>query len=92
MSYKDHFRIALDAEPERLHFAAHSHHLWPDVSFEAQKRCWMDAARLADRKWGMIFGEMQPRLQAKVAAILDLGRSDTLAFGPNTHGLSLIHI
>ncbi len=89
MSYKDHFRIALDADPERLHFAAHSHHLWPDVSFEAQKHCWMDAARLADRKWGMIFGELIPRLQAKIAGILDLDRSDTLAFGPNTHSFIL---
>ncbi len=89
MSYKDHFRIALDADPDRLHFAAHSHHLWPDVSFGAQKQCWMDAARLADRKWGMIFGEMMPRLQAKIAGVLDLGRSDSLAFGPNTHGFIL---
>ena len=89
MSYKDHFRIALEADPDRLHFAAHSHHLWPDVSFEAQKQCWMDAARLADRKWGMIFGEMMPRLRKKVAGILDLGDPSTLAFGPNTHSFIL---
>ena len=89
MNYKDHFRIALEADPDRLHFAAHSHHLWPDVSFEAQKQCWMDAARLADRKWGMIFGEMMPRLQKKVAGILDLGDPSTLAFGPNTHSFIL---
>lgn len=86
MSFKEHFRLALEADPDRLHFAAHSHHLWPDVSFEAQKQCWMDAARLADRKWAMIFGEMVPRLQAKIARIVDLGGHDTLAFGPNTHG------
>ncbi len=86
MNFKQHFSIALEADPDRLHFAAHSHHLWPDVSFEAQKQCWMDAARLADRKWGMIFGELMPRLQAKVAGILDLGEPSSLAFGPNTHG------
>ena len=86
MNLKQHFSIALEADPDRLHFAAHSHHLWPDVSFEAQKQCWMDAARLADRKWGMIFGEVIPRLQAKVAGILDLGEPSSLAFGPNTHG------
>ena len=89
MSYKDQFRIALDADPDRLHFAAHSHHLWPDVSFEAQKQCWLDAARLADRKWGMIFGEMMPQLQAKIAGILDLGDPSALTFGPNTHSFIL---
>ena len=50
MSYKAHFRRFLEAYPGRLHFAAHSHHLWPDVTFVAQTRCWLDAARLADRK------------------------------------------
>lgn len=89
MSLKEHFRIALDADPDRLHFAAHSHHLWPDVSFEAHKQCWLDAARLADRKWEMIFGELVPGLQAKIAGILDLREPASLAFGPNTHGFIL---
>ena len=26
--------------------AAHSHHLWPDVTFEAQMAAWQDAAAL----------------------------------------------
>jgi len=49
----------------------------------------MDAARLADRKWGMIFGELMPRLQAKIAGVLDLSHAETLTFGPNTHGFIL---
>ena len=32
--------------PEQLHFAAHSHHFWPDVTREAQLRCWDDACLL----------------------------------------------
>ncbi len=32
-------------DPERLHLAAHSHHLWPDASFDGQVECWDDAAR-----------------------------------------------
>ena len=47
MNLKPHFSRFLQSDPDRLHFAAHSHHPWPDVSFEAQKRCWLDAARLA---------------------------------------------
>ena len=46
--------------PERLHLAAHSHHLWPDVTRDAMLACWDDAARLLDHKWDRIFGEVLP--------------------------------
>ena len=84
--FKKHFRRFLEADPGRLHFAAHSHHLWPDVTFEAQQQCWLDAARLADRKWEMIFAEVYPAAQRHVARILNLGRPEDIVFGPNTHG------
>ena len=45
------------ADPGRLHFAAHSHHLWPDASYDGQVACWEDAARLADRKWDRVIRE-----------------------------------
>ena len=35
---------ALGADPDRLHFAAHSHHLWPDATRAAADRAWLDAA------------------------------------------------
>ena len=89
MSLKAHFSRFLAADPERLHFAAHSHHLWPDVTFEAQQRCWDDAARLADRKWETVFGEVYPAAQGHVARTLGLSRPETIAFGPNTHGFVL---
>ena len=46
MSFKPLFARALGAAPGRLHFAAHSHHLWPDASREGQIECWDDAAAL----------------------------------------------
>ena len=49
MSYKRLFSRSLQAAPDRLHMAAHSHHLWPDISRDAQIEAWDDAARLADR-------------------------------------------
>lgn len=48
MSLKPHFRRFLEAQPARLHFAAHSHHPWPDVTFEAQQQAWLDAATHQD--------------------------------------------
>jgi selenocysteine lyase/cysteine desulfurase len=87
LSYKAHFRRFLDADPARLHFAAHSHHLWPDVTFAAQERCWRDAARLADRKWEHVFGAVIPSVQRGVARLLNLNRPEDIVFAPNTHSL-----
>ena len=87
MSYKAHFRRFLDADPGRLHFAAHSHHLWPDVTLAAQERCWRDAARLADRKWEHVFGAVIPSVQRGVARLLNLSRPEDIVFAPNTHSL-----
>jgi len=89
VSYKPLFRCFLEADPERLHFAAHSHHLWPDVTREAQIRCWDDAARLVDGKWSHIFAKIYPAAQRHVAAILKLPEPRSIVFGPNTHGFLL---
>lgn len=48
MSYKHLFQRALAAAPDRLRFAAHSHHLWPDASYLGQLAAWDDAALDAD--------------------------------------------
>ncbi len=89
MKLKGHFSRFLEADPGRLHFAAHSHHLWPDVSFAAQEACWQDAARHADRKWDKIFREVYPAAQGHVARVLGLDDPKTVAFGPNSHGFLL---
>lgn len=86
-SYKHLFSRALAAAPERIHFAAHSHHLWPDASYEGHMQAWDDAATLADRKWEKIFGEVIPRAQANIAAELRLPDPRTIGFAPNTHEL-----
>lgn len=84
---KSHFRRFLDAEKGRLHFAAHSHHPWPDVTFEAQQQAWLDAARWADEKWEHLFGALIPEVQRQVAAELRLPSPGSLVFAPNTHEL-----
>lgn len=86
-SLKPHFSRFLGAHPQRLHFAAHSHHPWPDVSFDAHQQAWLDAARLADQKWGPVFDEVVPRARAAVARTLNLPDPSTIAFAPSTHEL-----
>ncbi|NBW10234.1 MAG: aminotransferase class V-fold PLP-dependent enzyme [Caulobacteraceae bacterium] len=85
MSFKPLFSRALSLDPERLHFAAHSHHLWPDASFDGQVRAWEEANRFADRKWDLVFGEVVPEAQRHIAAELNLPSPDTVVFAPNTH-------
>jgi selenocysteine lyase/cysteine desulfurase len=87
LSFKPLFSRSLSADPERLHFAAHSHHLWPDASFEGQMAAWDDAARLADRKWDRVMDEVWPDAQAHVARELGMGMPDAVVFAPNTHEL-----
>ena len=86
MSYKQHFSRFLSAAP-RLHAAAHSHHPWPDVTFDAHQQAWLDAARLHDDKWDLIFETVLPEAQRHVALRLNLSDPTTIAFAPNTHEL-----
>jgi selenocysteine lyase/cysteine desulfurase len=85
VSFKPLFSKSLGAAPRRLHFAAHSHHLWPDASFAGQVECWDDAARLADLKWDRVMGEVWPEAQRHVAAELGSGDPSAIVFASNTH-------
>lgn len=85
MGHKALFSRFLAARPGRLHFCAHSHHPWPDASFEAHQRAWLDAAELVDGKWDRIFGEVMPQAQAHLARLLRLPDPGTVTFAPSTH-------
>jgi selenocysteine lyase/cysteine desulfurase len=87
LTYKHLFNRALAAAPDRLHFAAHSHHLWPDASFDGQMAVWEDAASLADHKWEKVMGPVWAEAQEHVARELSLPDPATIAFSPNTHDL-----
>lgn len=82
---KAHYRRFLEARPGRLHFAAHSHHPWPDVTRVAVVQAWDDAARLADHKWEHVFGEVVPKAQAHLAGLLGTSAPGQIAFAGNTH-------
>ena len=85
MSFKALFSRSLGANPGRLHFAAHSHHLWPDASFDGQVHAWNDAAALADLKWDKVMGAVWPEAQRRVADEIGSGMPDAIVFSSNTH-------
>lgn len=83
--HKQLYSKFLGADPERLHFAAHSHHPWPDVTRQAQLQYWDDAAKFMDHKWEHIFGHVIPQAQRYIAKILDVQNPECICFAPNTH-------
>ena len=81
-----HFSRFFAANPGWLHFAAHSHHPWPDATESAHARYWADSATLADRKWGeRVMAQVIPAAQDHVARLLSLSDARQVAFAPNTH-------
>jgi kynureninase len=89
LDVRAHFSRFRAGRPGWLHFAAHSHHWWPDVTFEAQQQAWLDAAAQADDKWDGVFGQVWPEAQRHVARELGLANGAQVVFAGNTHELLL---
>jgi selenocysteine lyase/cysteine desulfurase len=89
VSYKRLFSRAIAANPERLHFAAHSHHLWPDANYDGHMEAWEVAARRADTKWDEVMGPVWDEGQAHTARELGLPDPATITFSANTHDFIL---
>jgi selenocysteine lyase/cysteine desulfurase len=70
-----------------LHFAAHSHHYWPDVTREATLEAWDHAATTTDLKWKKIMSEVFPKTQRHIAKLINFSRPEDIALAPNTHDL-----
>src|SRR6266511_3740299 len=76
--YYSRFRVS-----ERLLLTGHSHQAWPDVSFDAQQRAWLDAAELVDDKWARA-ADQAVRVQAGFRLLLNDADGD-IALAQNTH-------
>lgn len=85
---KKYYSQFLKGHEGKLHFAAHSHHFWPDVTRQAQLQYWDDCARMSDEKWDYIFTHVFPKTQKHIAKILNLKDADQIVIAPNTHELS----
>lgn len=88
LDLKQHYSRFLKGHEGKLHFAAHSHHFWPDVSREAHLQYWDDCALVSDEKWEKVFGQVIPKTQQHIAELLNLKHPEQIAFAPNTHELA----
>ncbi len=77
----------LSTQANKLHFAAHSHHFWPDVSREGHLQAWEDASLMNDSKWEKIFSDVIPRFQKHLARMINIQDHTMIALAPNTHDL-----
>jgi selenocysteine lyase/cysteine desulfurase len=85
---KQYYSRFLKGHEGKLHFAAHSHHFWPDVSRDGHMAYWDDCAAHSDDKWSKIFSETIPKTQKHIAKILNLKDHEQIVLAPNTHELS----
>lgn len=84
-SFKHLYNLSFQDKGDYLHFAAHSHHPWPDCTFDAHKEYWKDSAKHLDGKWTHIFTNILPKTQKNIADILNLSHPEMIAIAPNTH-------
>ncbi len=87
INFQKYYSKSLAGHSGYYHFAAHSHHLWPDTSLDAQIEAWNDGAKFSDKKWDKIFSEVIPDVQGLIADILKLKHPERIVFAPNTHEL-----
>lgn len=85
--YKKYYQNFLSQNLGVQHYAAHSHHYWPDVTREAIIQHWDDSARLVDDKWSYFFENKIPQTQRLIADILKISHPEQIVFAPNTHEL-----
>lgn len=86
--FKKYFQKFLNQNEGKLHFAAHSHHYWPDITREAQLRYWDDSAKYVDQKWEYFFSHEFRELQSRISKVLNTSNPNQITFAPNTHELA----
>lgn len=86
-NYQHLYTRFLQAHPGVQHFACHSHHYWPDATFEAHMQFWQDSCRYVDEKWDYFFSHKIPQAQRLICENLNLSRPEQIVFAPNTHEL-----
>lgn len=86
--HKKYYSRFLNGHEGKLHFAAHSHHFWPDVTREAQLEYWDDCAKASDEKWNKVFSIVVPKTQTHIANILNIKDKNQIVLAPNTHELT----
>lgn len=71
-------------KPGRLHFAAHSHHPWPDATEAAALQYWSDSAEYLDSKWSLVFGKVIKESRHNLGRLMNIKRTEHFIEGGST--------
>ncbi len=82
---KRFYQHFINSNPNVQHYAAHSHHYWPDVTRHAMLHYWDDSATYVDDKWDLFFSKKIPAVQKLIADVLNISKPKQIVFAPNTH-------
>lgn len=85
--FRAEYGAFLGVDPARVLLTGHSHQAWPDVAKAALLRCFDDAARYVDDKWGEAIFPLADRVGRRILARLGFAEDDPISFGSNTHEL-----
>ena len=85
--YKKYYSEFLEGHGDKIHMAAHSHHFWPNSARLAHNEAYDLARTKSDQKWDRIFSETLPKVQERIATILNFPRPKDISFAGNTHDL-----
>ncbi len=72
---------------ERILLTGHSHQAWPNVAYNGLRKCWEDAAELADLKWERA-SEKADEVRAGFAKLMN-DNDGFITLSANTHDLLL---
>lgn len=86
-NFKSFYQSFFEGKENELHFTAHSHHFWPDITKTGVLKCYQDTQKLVDQKWDKFFQEVIPQTRSLIGNILNLNNPKKIAFAPNTHEL-----
>ncbi len=85
--YKEFYSEFINAHGNKLHFAAHSHHFWPNSARIGHMESYDHSMKESDNKWDYIFTTLIPDVQDIISSIIGFDRPADIAFAPNTHDL-----
>jgi selenocysteine lyase/cysteine desulfurase len=85
--YKKYYSQFINANPDHIHMASHSHHYWPDCAIKAHNQYALDSVKMVDDKWSHFFSETLPATQNIISELLNFDRPRDISFASNTHEL-----
>ncbi len=85
--YKKYYSDFLNSHKNQIHFAAHSHHFWPNSAKQGHYESYDISQKMSDQKWDYIFSKLLPDVKKIISSQINFSRFEDISFASNTHEL-----